>query len=280
VTSPRQLLKRAILAPLRVEPVRSRVAFWLNQEHYPELDIQVPLSHSLTCPIYSPEYWCSFSEVFVQSEYASVFERVVLPNRWLDIGCHAGFFSLYVEWQRRMAGMTQAPKCALVDADKRVAAAIAKLNAANNLEFEFIHAGVSKPGETLRFTERSFMASSASDVDSSGGIEVLVPTATVEKLNAVLPAPYDIVKVDIEGAEFELLHHYRPLLAQTRHLILEWHSWHNGGGGKAQLVSLASALGFDVCLEVRPDHEVLPGKFCGVLLLQNRAFAFGQSIAV
>ena len=266
---PLQLLKKAALMPLRFAPVRSRLAFWLNQEHYPELEIRVPLSHNLVCPIFSPEYWCSFSEIFINAEYHDAFQRIPLPNRWLDLGCHAGFFSLYVEWLRRKSGIVSKAEALLVDADRRSESAVTQINNANDLSFRFAHGGIGANSGAMQFTERAFMASSAAAIDSSRGAVSLVPTLTAETLSASLTGPYDIIKVDIEGSEFDLVKHYEPLLKQSRYLILEWHSWHSGGGGKSQLIECARAMGFELESEIRPDHEVAAGKQCGVLLLEN-----------
>ena len=49
-----------------------------------------------------------------------------------------------------------------------------------------------------------------------------------------MPPPYDLIKCDIEGAEWELLNwHYDELVSQTKYILLKWHSWHNGGGLQA-----------------------------------------------
>jgi FkbM family methyltransferase len=276
--SPKQLLKRAALAPLKLEPVRSRVAFWLNQEHYPELDIRVPLSHGLVCPIYSPEYWCSFSEIFVNGEYGPAFEMIPVPNRWIDLGCHAGFFSLYVEWRRRQAGLGAPPECVLLDADARLKKAVEQLAAVNMVPFRFLHGGIGGRQPTMEFTERAFMASSASDVDRNGGIRMVIPTVGASKLEDTLQGPCDLIKVDIEGSEYDLLENYGSLLSQTKHLLLEWHSWHRGGGGKAQLIEMAKAHGLEFKAEVRAAHEVAKGKMCGVLLFENSRKLKAQTV--
>jgi FkbM family methyltransferase len=273
------MLKKIARAPLRFATIRSRVAFWLNQEHYRELAIQAPLSHGLACPIYSPEYWCSFSEIFINAEYASAFDLIPLPKRWIDLGCHAGFFSLYVEWLRRKRGETGKSEALLVDADQRLEPAIEHLNQANGLSFRFLHGGVGAELGIMRFTERAFMASSASEIDNHDGRISLIPALTGEAIENVLPGPYDLIKVDIEGSEHDLLKRYHLLLSQCRHLLLEWHSWHAGGGGKAQLLELARSLGFELRAEVQPDHEVAQGKHCGVLLLEQAA-AVPRGLAV
>ena len=51
----------------------------------------------------------------------------------------------------------------------------------------------------------------------------------VEITNA-MPPPYDLIKCDIEGAEWEFLINYTNIIKNTKYLVMEWHSWHGGGG--------------------------------------------------
>ena len=60
----------------------------------------------------------------------------------------------------------------------------------------------------------------------------------------LLPPPYDLVKIDIEGAEADFLRAYPKVLSATRHLLMEWHSWHTGGGGPEQLWRSGARDGF------------------------------------
>ena len=113
------------------------------------------------------------------------------------------------------------------------------------------------------------MASSATEVDGVNGTVSEVPTVTEKAIQDAVAGPYDLIKVDIEGSEHELLESYGGLLKQMKHLVLEWHSWHRGGGGKQQLISQAEDLGFAMRAEVRPDHQVSAGKSCGVLLFEK-----------
>ena len=42
---------------------------------------------------------------------------------------------------------------------------------------------------------------------------------------AALAPPYDLIKIDVEGAENAFIRHYEPLLSSAAYLMLEWHSW-------------------------------------------------------
>ena len=39
--------------------------------------------------------------------------------------------------------------------------------------------------------------------------------------------PFDIIKCDIEGAEWEFLNYYSNIVTNAKFVLLEWHSWHS-----------------------------------------------------
>lgn len=269
----RRFFKSLLLWPLRFRAVRNRVLFWARQEQYPELELRVPLSRGFACPILSPEYWCSFSEIFVQREYAPVLDLIPPPSRWIDLGCHAGFFSLYLAWERSARGIGFAPECLLADADARVRGSVERIGRINQLGGVHFEMGAVGAGAAADFVERGFMASGVRGLDAQPGAKRQVPVLTQERVIELLPPPYDLLKADIEGSEHDLLRHYPRVLDQTRQLLLEWHSWHGGGGGKEQLVEMARTRGFGAPVEIQPPREVSPGRQCGILLFANERFA-------
>jgi hypothetical protein len=58
------------------------------------------------------------------------------------------------------------------------------------------------------------------------------------------------VKIDIEGGEYDFLLAYSEVLASTNFLLIEWHGWHSGGGGEAQIRAMAEERGFLFVSEV------------------------------
>jgi hypothetical protein len=98
-----------------------------------------------------------------------------------------------------------------------------------------------------------------------------------EVLRSFAP-PYDLLKADIEGAEFELLRHYPRLIEQSRSLCLEWHSWHPGGRGLAQIRELAEGFGLRFSRELQPARLLPSGDQTGVILFTNPRFAEAHAI--
>ena len=76
---------------------------------------------------------------------------------------------------------------------------------------------------------------SSTTLNETDGIPVKVIICKEQDIKLILNGNYDLVKVDIEGSEWEFLEYYKGILENTRYLILEWHSWHCGGAGLNQL---------------------------------------------
>jgi FkbM family methyltransferase len=247
--------------------LRRRLAWQLLHRYAGDLDARVPLGHDLAAPLFDAGLAPAFSEIFLEGEYGPLLDAMPLPRRWVDLGCHAGFFSLWLEWQRRASGAPDPSEILLVDADPALLPAVARLIEVNGSapRWRALHGAIGS-GRACDFIQRGCMASSLAALDASPGAAVRVPVLSDAELCAAAPAPCDLVKVDIEGAEHELLAHYPRLLAATRHLCVEWHSW---AGEASQLRALAAERGFKLVCEVQPPRTVHAGRQTGVLLFTN-----------
>ena len=269
----KEILNGLVLAPLRWRKLREHLAFHIRRRHYDLLHVRVPLSEGLVAPILSDEAWISFSEIFLQDEYAETFRHLPLPDRWVDLGCHAGFFSLLVEQRRRKEGRREKPRALLVDADPRSAPAIGRMIALNGMEGQlaYQHGAVSSGTGAVQFTQRAFMASGVAAIDDHPGEPAAVPIITPSRIVELLPPPYDLVKVDIEGSETDFIDHYKPVWSGARHLVLECHDSPSAGVSWIEVAGRIVAItGFErLRLDGRPDE---PGRHAGLLVLRNPAF--------
>ena len=231
------MLNRLLHLLLRRPALRERLAFGLIQQHYPSLQIRVPLSGGLIAPVVSEDAWLSFSEIFVQGEYDEVWRHLPLPDRWIDLGCHAGYFSLLCEQRRRSAGRTTAPEALLVDADARSEPAVDRMLSANRLGsgMKFLRRAIGAGEGSVSFTERPFMSSGVSDLDGAPGRVHAVPVIAAEEMLERFPPPYDLIKVDVEGSEYDFVERYEAVWSRARHLVVECHesagigrSWEEG----------------------------------------------------
>lgn len=253
----RKLATLPLRLALRVPAVRTRVIHELRHHHYDQLGVNVPLGADLVCPIYDWEAWSSFSHIFLQNEYTKAFDYIDPPERWLDIGCYAGYFSLFTVWMRVRRGLPPHFTALLIDGDSRSEAAVNRLKVLNRIENQlvFTHAAISRQPGDHTFVERPFMNSSIAAGFDIDGVARSVRTVTPEDIFKLLPPPYDLIKIDIEGGEFDFLVAYSSVLEATKYLLMEWHSWHPGGGGLAQLRELLASHQFTLVAEVlRPDE--------------------------
>ena len=209
-------------------------------------------------------------------EYAGVGERFALPSRWLDIGCHAGFFSLYMVWHHRRQQTGSPLKALMIDGDHRVKAQINRLVERNTLgdSFRFQYGAIAVGGGQVRFNERAWMSSGIGEnpAIADAGVGRQVPIVRPEAILELLPPPYDLIKIDIEGGEHDFFTGYREVLRHTGTLLLEWHSWHRGGGGLQQIRQLAAEQGFIRQEEFKTSHQIqMQGTKveCGMLLLRR-----------
>jgi FkbM family methyltransferase len=280
-----RLLRHTAASPFRamldVPEIRRRLIFDLKQRHFADLDIQVPLGFGLKAPITAPEFWISFEEIFFDREYELLLENIVaekyFPQRWIDLGCHAGFFSLWLLYERIRSGLAiNDCRALLIDPDPRLASSIKKLIAENRLEssFQYLPFAISKDSDQTEFALRGYMSSSLAGIGDKPSEVQPVKTINAEALTSYMSPPYDLIKIDIEGAEFDFLSAYDEIFRSAKHVILECHSWHTGGGGMQQLHELALAKNFRIVKEIESAQPVtIDGKpeSCSVLLLENKS---------
>jgi FkbM family methyltransferase len=264
---------RMFLSP---RALRRRLAFEIRTRHFTDLDIVVPLSPRLSCPIPYNEAWSSFYEVFVQQEYAPVYAHMPLPARWLDLGCHAGFFTADVLLRRDRAGASENWEALLIDGDSRSRAAVERFAAFNQLDdrLHFWRGVIASDQAPQSFVERPYMDSTLADLNTAPGRRQTVPVVTADDILSRFPPPYDLIKVDIEGAERDFLESYRPVLTAARFLLVEWHHWALGGITADETATLARRDGFGLVAEVSAPRrcggsELDGGATCGVLLFER-----------
>jgi FkbM family methyltransferase len=252
--------RNALFAILDQRLLRNKVIFHLKRYYYSELGFNVDIGNELVCPVACPSALYSLSEIFFEDEYKQVFDLIDLPSRWLDLGCHYGFFSLYTTRLLRKTSKS-AFNALLVDADSRVQYGIDSLIRHNCLESNFIFklGAVAAGSGAVRFLEQDVMSSSLEDLTPKTSLltSKAVPIVDQNAILSLIAPPYDLVKIDVEGGEYDFFVSYDKVLANTKNIVVEWHSWHRGGGGKQQIVELAQSLGFRLLKEVQPD------KLCG-----------------
>lgn len=238
------VVKWPLRTMLKSKPLRAKLIYEIGTLHYADLNFAIPIGNGLVAPVTAAEHLTSFEEIFFTDEYA-LLDQLPTPRRWLDLGCHAGYFSLKILSRRRAKGIKEPPEALLVDADSRSRIAVERLIQLNGLQnqMQHRHAAIAAKGETVAFVERSCMSSSL-----AGSIRAepasTVPVLTAQQIVTSLRPPYDLIKIDVEGAEHDFFTAYSLVVQQAKAILLEWHSWHTGGGGFGQLHELLGRSGF------------------------------------
>lgn len=267
------LLKFPLRTALKSRRLRGILSYELQQVE--EFELQVPLSHGFSCPLVGRDSVYSFSEIFLAEEYGDFLSHIPMPTRWIDFGCHAGYFSLFLAWQAMARNGARESRACLIDADPRVSPAIHRLFAINAIENQWMHlnGAIADPAQgTCSFHVRSVMASSCAE-GSEGATLVTVPVLAPSLIVEKFAPPYDLIKVDIEGAELALIQFYGDVLRQSRHIIIEWHQW-DGQDAREKIDIGLVALGFQriqVLRESRPTTMNSKTLHAGTDLYVNKA---------
>ena len=83
---------------------------------------------------------------------------------------------------------------------------------------------------------------------------------------------FDLIKCDLEGAEWDFLIHYSSLLKNSKFLVMEWHSWHSGDGGFPQIEKKLTEIGFQIIESSSPQKAIGRAGKVGLFLAQNLNF--------
>jgi FkbM family methyltransferase len=273
----RKFLKLPLTVALRTAFFRKRAAYHFRYEYLADLELSIPLSHGFSCPIPMLDALYSFSEIFVTSEYGSFLDEIPLPNRWLDLGCHVGYFTLYLAWQHALAGSAGDWRALLIDADPRSEGFTRRTLAQNSLLRKCVYrAGlISKQTGELDFALRDGMGSSSDT--SMAGIRSLQRVQAIQpaEILSAFPPPYDLIKIDVEGAEADFIEAYREVHAHAAAILMEWHSPDKEGTKKEDLRELLEGSDFRLAREMRPRRilELDTGWYSSGVQLYRRVSA-------
>jgi FkbM family methyltransferase len=158
-----------------------------------------------------------FSEIFIAGEYdppAAVIERIAAlgrPPRIVDLGANVGLFAASCRERWRGASVIAVEP----DPDNLE---LLRRTAQGTDEIEVIEACASNYAGSVRFVAGEFAESHvASDQSTLDTIEV----PCVDAFDVARAA--DIVKIDIEGSEWEILADMRLASLPAQAVVMEWH---------------------------------------------------------
>ncbi len=241
----------------------------LRSTYFHEFHHSIPLGNDYWAHLWENDSYDSFSEIFIQQEYKEYLPEESVTEV-LDLGANYGYFSLWLQTQRPHDNIYST----LVEPSLRCQRSLQRLVQEKkiNSRFNYLQRVVSDPREKkTKFFDRPFMAGSLFESSSDDDVYEVRPLGISQNFKDGKRG-FDLIKCDLEGAEWQLLINYSEILENTKFLIMEWHSWHTGGGGFPQIKQRLFDLGFEILKSSKPIDSVGRDGQVGLFLAQKINF--------
>ena len=254
---------------LKIPAIRSAILAHLRLDYFHEFHHSIPLGNNYWAHLWENDAYDSFSEIFIQEEYADFIPDEPITNI-LDLGAHYGYFSLWLQSKRPQDEIHSL----MVEPSQRCQRSLDRLAKYSKIDgrFQYLQAAVGNPKEEhTRFFERPFMGGSLFS-SSSTDCSYEVKTLTLSDKTNFQQQSFDLIKCDLEGAEWNFLTRYSLLLKNSKFLVMEWHSWHSGNGGFPQIEKKLTDIGFQIITSSPPHKAVGRDGKVGLFLAKNLNF--------
>lgn len=171
--------------------------------------------------------WSSAGEVFFARVYDSFFPHLGGVRHWVDLGCNHGFFSFgLLDHLFRQEKQLPDTSVFLGDANKICVARVQTAIEHNALSSRWRcqQVVIGPPGTDVCF--QLHKDSLGSNIFGRGRSRRIsrYPTTNITELLARETKLYDLIKIDIEGAEQFLFGHHLDFLKKFRYGLCEWHA--------------------------------------------------------
>jgi hypothetical protein len=98
---------------------------------------------------------------------------------------------------------------------------------------------------------------------------VHIPILQIQDITNWNAPPYDLLKCDIEGAEWDLLNHYKKNLKETKFLIIEWHE---GKSEYTDFINKIEELNFSILKSTYNHSKQSKNNSTELILARNNRF--------
>ena len=192
---------------------------------YADLDIHTQSGLHLFVP--DRGAWSSVGEVFVERGYDQFYKHLDAVRHWVDLGCNQGYVSFGLrEHLARREGRPPETRVFLGDANAecvvRVRAAIEHNGLQSGWRSERVIIG--PPDTTVKFQQHKDSVHSNIFEWGRSHKTFHLPTTNLSQILAREQNLFDLIKIDIEGAEKFLFLHHLDLLKRFRYGLCEWHA--------------------------------------------------------
>ncbi|MEY3739132.1 MAG: hypothetical protein RL544_1910 [Bacteroidota bacterium] len=189
----------------------------------------------------------TYNEIFVFEIYR--FESLIPNPVIIDCGANIGISSLYFK--------TIYPGATLIafEPDKSLADIYQKNMLQNSIQDFTLHkAAVWTENGTISFNN---MGSEASSIDVSGKSSHSVPTIKLASIVAEHPT-IDLLKIDIEGAEYPVIQDIASELHMVKHMFIEYHGLASETYKLETILRIVSEAGFKCYIKMAADNLDMP----------------------
>lgn len=254
---------------LKFKFLRNRLKYQFLYSYFYELQLTIPIGYGFNAQLLEPDSYDSFSEIFVLQEYSEFIpEESILTV--LDIGANYGFFSLWLQSNRPKDKIHSI----LVEPSLRCRRSLEKLVESPQLQnrFHYLQCAIGNPKDSqIKFFDRPYMAGSIFESDHTDP-PYYANTLQSSEVFSSNSNSYDLIKCDIEGGEWNFLIHYTSILEKSKFLVMEWHSWHSGGGSFSQIEKKLTEIGFQIIKSSPIQKAVGREGEVGLFLAKNQTF--------
>ena len=251
---------------LKIQTFRRAMLAHLRLDYFHEFHHSIPLGNNYWAHLWENDAYDSFSEIFIQDEYSDFIpEKNIFTV--LDIGANYGYFSLWLQSKRPQDKIYSI----LIEPSLRCRRSLDKLVNLPQLQnrFQYLQRAIGDPNDPqVKFFDRPHMAGSIFESDNRDSSF----NANTLKASDVFSSErdtFDLIKCDIEGGEWNFLINYTSILKNSKFLVMEWHSWHQGGGGFPQVEKKLTELGFQIVKSSSPKKAVGRDGEVGLFLAKN-----------
>lgn len=169
----------------------------------------------------SKHHISSFQDVILNPFYWECLLLInVAPNKIIDLGANFGYFTVLANQVLSYKWPTNIFYYHLIEANQNLIKPLKKSLNDAGIETYKIHNGLAGPRENQFFMNNS-QNLMASKIDTEGSL-----TSYIDFNQITFEKP-DLIKIDIEGAEFELFENFFEWISTAQNIIIEFHETTN-----------------------------------------------------